>query len=68
MRSAAMVGNLIRRMGRTPGYTVLISGGFHTQEMAELLKARKMTYVVITPRVTVLDQDEAYRARLREEE
>ena len=27
-----------------------------------------IAYVVITPRVTVLDQDEAYRARLREEE
>ena len=67
-RSAAMVQNLLSRMGRTPGYTVLVSGGFHTQEMAEALKARKMTYVVITPRVTVLDQDEAYKARLREEE
>jgi hypothetical protein len=46
----------------------LVSGGFHTQEMAQMLKDRKMTYVVITPRVTVLDQDEAYKARLREEE
>jgi hypothetical protein len=36
--------------------------------MAEALKARRMTYVVITPRVKVLDQDEAYKARLREEE
>jgi hypothetical protein len=67
-RSAAMVQNLINRMGSVPGYTVLVSGGFHTQEMAEALKARHMTYVVITPRVTVLDQDEAYKARLREEE
>jgi hypothetical protein len=67
-RSAAMVKNLVEKMGRTPGYTALVSGGFHTQEMAEKLKDRKMPYVVITPRVTVLDQDEAYRARLREEE
>jgi hypothetical protein len=67
-RSAAMVQNLINRMGKTPGYTVLVSGGFHTQEMAQMLKDKKMTYVVITPRVTVLDQDEAYKARLREEE
>jgi len=67
-RSAAMVQNLINRMGKTPGYTVLVSGGFHTQEMAQALKARNATYVVITPRVTVLDQDEAYKARLREEE
>jgi hypothetical protein len=67
-RSKAMVNNLVAKMGSTPGYTALVSGGFHTQEMAEQLKARKMPYVVITPRVTVLDQDEAYRARLREEE
>jgi hypothetical protein len=67
-RSKAMVSNLILRMGGTPGYTALVSGGFHTQEMAEQLKNRKMPYVVITPRVTVLDQDEAYHARLREEE
>jgi len=67
-RSKAMVRNLLAKMGNTPGYTVLVSGGFHTQEMAQMLKDRKMTYVVITPRVTVLDQDEAYKARLREEE
>ncbi len=67
-RSAAMVKNLQDKMGKTPGYTALVSGGFHTQEMAEKLKAKKVAYVVITPRVTVLDQDEAYRARLREEE
>jgi hypothetical protein len=67
-RSAAMVKNLIEKMASTPGYTALVSGGFHTQEMAGKLKARKVAYVVITPRVTVLDQDEAYRARLREEE
>jgi len=67
-RSKAMVNNLTAKMGSTPGYTVLVSGGFHTQEMAEALKQRKIAFVVITPRVTVLDQDEAYRARLREEE
>jgi len=67
-RSAAMVKNLLDKMGKTPGYTALVSGGFHTQEMAEKLKQRKVAYMVITPRVTVLDQDEAYRARLREEE
>lgn len=67
-RSTAMVKNLLARMGHTPGYTALISGGFHTQEMAEQLKAKNIPYVVITPHVKVLDQDDAYRARLREEE
>lgn len=67
-RSAAMVKNLVTRMGKVPGYTALISGGFHTQEMAEQLKKKNIAYLIITPHVTVLDQDDAYRARLREEE
>ncbi len=67
-RSTAMVKNLLARMGKTPGYTALISGGFHTQEMAEQLKKKNIPYLVITPQVKVLDQDEAYKARLREEE
>ncbi len=67
-RSTAMVKNLLARMGRTPGYTALISGGFHTQEMAEQLKKKNIAYLVITPQVKVLDQDDAYKARLREEE
>lgn len=67
-RSTAMVKNLLARMGSTPGYTALISGGFHTQEMADQLRAKKIPFVVVTPAVKVLDQDDAYRARLREEE
>ncbi len=67
-RSHAMAQNLLTKMGRTPGYTALVTGGFHTQEIAEQLKKKGLSYVVITPRVEVLDQDEAYRARLREEE
>jgi hypothetical protein len=67
-RSQAMVQNLLVKMGNTPGYAALISGGFHTQEMAAELKRRGIPFVVITPAVRVLDQDEAYRARLREEE
>jgi len=68
LRSHAMAQNLIAKMGHTPGYTVLVTGGFHTQEIAEELKKRGLAYLVVTPRVEVLDQDDAYRARLREEE
>lgn len=67
-RSHAMTENLVNRMGNVPGYTALVTGGFHTQEIAENLKKRGLAYAVVTPRVEVLDQDEAYRARLREEE
>jgi len=67
-RSHAMAQNLLNKMGHRPGYTVLVTGGFHTQEIAEELKQKGLPYVVVTPRVEVLDQDDAYRARLREEE
>lgn len=67
-RSVAMAKNLVDKMGGSPGYTVLITGGFHTQQIADDLKRRGISYVIVTPHVTVLDQDEAYRSRLREEE
>ncbi|HVO32934.1 MAG TPA: hypothetical protein VMU17_03405, partial [Elusimicrobiota bacterium] len=64
----AMASNLLAKMGNTVGMTGLITGGFHTQEISEQLKKKGIPFVVITPRVEVLDQDAAYRARLREEE
>lgn len=67
-RSHAMTRNLLAKMGQTPGYTALVTGGFHTKEIADQLKSKGIAYAVVTPRVEVLDQDEAYRARLREEE
>jgi hypothetical protein len=67
-RSHAMAQNVIAKMGRTPGVTALVTGGFHSQEIADEFKKMGLSYVIITPRVDVLDQDEAYRARLREEE
>lgn len=68
LRSVAMANNLLKRMGNQPGYTALVTGGFHTQEIAAQLKKRGIAYMVVTPDVKVLDQDYAYRARLREEE
>jgi hypothetical protein len=67
-RSVAMADNLVKRMGSTRGYTALVTGGFHTQEIASQLKKRGIAYMVVTPDVKVLDQDYAYRARLHEEE
>jgi hypothetical protein len=67
-RSVAMAENLIKRMGGMPGYTALITGGFHTKEISTQLKKRGVAFMIVTPDVKVLDQDQAYRARLREEE
>lgn len=67
-RSDAMTRNLLSKMGKRPGYTAVITGGFHTGHMTEDLRQLGIAYAVITPDVKVLDQDDAYRARLREEE
>lgn len=67
-RSFAMTHNLLQKMGRTGGITVLVTGGFHTKQISDQLKKKNIAYLVVTPRVEVLDQDMAYRARLREEE
>jgi len=67
-RSHAMAQNLLKKSKWSPGITALITGGFHTQEIAGELKRLGVPYMIITPRVEVLDQDQAYRARLREEE
>ncbi len=66
-RSYAMADNMLKRM-RSTGVTALISGGFHTHEIAQILKKKKVNFAVVTPHVEVLDQDQAYKARLREEE
>lgn len=67
-RSVAMADNLLKRMGNTPGYTALVTGGFHTEEIGVQFRKRGVAFMVVTPRVTTLDQDRAYLNRLREEE
>ncbi|MFN0117746.1 MAG: hypothetical protein ACKVQC_05555 [Elusimicrobiota bacterium] len=39
-----------------PKPTVLVVGGFHTQEIKELLKKQKTPYVVISPKLTKIDE------------
>lgn len=50
-RNDAMVANTIKRM-RDKGETVaaLITGGFHTEGIAELLKKDKLSYLIILPK------------------
>ena len=68
LRSAAMAKNLLDRMRGSKAITALVTGGFHTREIADILKSRGVSFAVVTPDVKVLDQDQAYKARLREEE
>lgn len=54
-RDRAMADNLLRRIPRTEGVVVLVTGGFHAQGVAPLLTARGATVVSFTPRITQLE-------------
>ena len=43
---------------------VLVSGGFHTDGITELLKDKNLSYVVITPKVDRLQEDNPYQSVL----
>jgi len=43
---------------------VLISGGFHTDGITRLLKEKDMSYIVVTPKIEILDADNPYRSVL----
>jgi hypothetical protein len=49
----------------TKGPRVLVVGGFHTALMARLLRQAGRSYAVVTPRVTMAQDDRFYRERMR---
>ena len=53
-----MIENLTKAAGGSrerSHYSVLIAGGFHTPEMASLLKKGNVSYIVLSPRITKID-------------
>ena len=47
---------------------VLVSGGFHTEGITKLLKDKDISYIVVTPKVGKLQEDNPYRSVLLGEE
>ena len=63
LRESAFFENLssaIKQTGKNKAITVC--GGFHTKGFAEIFKANKMSYVIISPRITVFDDVEKEHA------
>ncbi len=56
-RSGKMVENFIR--ADHSNLSVLVAGGFHTLGLTELLNRQKLSYVVVTPKITKVDTDSA---------
>src|SRR4029077_12608784 len=63
-RNGAMADNLINQLGSGP--SVLVTGGFHTNSIAHILKEHRIAFAVVTPLVDRLDQDELYVRSLTE--
>jgi len=51
-RDLALIENTLEKMDSTErNFSVLITGGFHTEKMIEFLKTKNISYLVITPRI-----------------
>jgi len=60
-RDDAIIENTLKKMDEEKlRVAVLVTGGYHTAGIAERLKQRGISYVVITPRTTKPDRDNPY--------
>ena len=64
-RDNTLVFNTLNKMqeNRTD-MAVLVSGGFHTEGITRLLKDKKISYIVITPKIDTLQNDSVYKSVL----
>jgi hypothetical protein len=60
-RDNILVSNTIDKMKQErANIAVLVSGGFHTDGITKLLKEKELSYVVVTPKVNKLDDNNPY--------
>lgn len=60
-RNAALAGNVAQRMSETNTHaSILIAGGFHTEGLSALLRQRQISYVVVTPKISVVPSENDY--------
>lgn len=64
-RDGVLVYNTLDQMRkRKADIAVLVSGGFHTDGITKLLKEKQVSYIVVTPKVEKLQQDNPYKSVL----
>jgi hypothetical protein len=67
-RDGVLVHNTINAMRReNSDMAVLVAGGFHTDGITKLLKEQGMSYIVVTPRIEILEPDNSYKSVLLDE-
>ena len=50
-RDEAFLNNMLAKLGQDPQPSVLITGGFHTQNLKSLLKQKNISFISLTPQV-----------------
>jgi hypothetical protein len=67
-RDGILVNNTIDAMRKeNADIAVLVAGGFHTDGITKLLKEQGMSYIVVTPRIEILEPDNPYKSVLLDE-
>ncbi len=61
IRSRMMVGKISSEAARGAKTKVLIHGGFHTRLISELLTEKKISHIVVAPKITKADYSEGAR-------
>jgi hypothetical protein len=62
-RSDVFVDRITAQKNTEP--VAVVVGGFHTPAMAEALRKRHISFIVVTPRITAAPDPSLYRARLQ---
>ncbi|MFH2146267.1 MAG: hypothetical protein ABII75_09635, partial [Candidatus Omnitrophota bacterium] len=57
-RDLAFIGNTLKYMDdESVNFAVLVTGGFHTDKVSQILKAQNVSYLVITPRAAAQEDN-----------
>ncbi|MBU4479354.1 MAG: hypothetical protein KKH34_09775, partial [Candidatus Omnitrophica bacterium] len=56
LRDVAFIEKTLQQMEKeNVSFAALVTGGFHTEKLSRILKAKKISYLVITPRASIED-------------
>jgi hypothetical protein len=67
-RDTALIDNTLRRMAVSgENSAILVTGGFHTQGIVEVLKKLDMSYIVACPKIGNDDCDRVYKVQMRDQ-
>ena len=63
LRDRELLENALNAMrSKNQRYAVLVSGGFHSAGIVELIKEKGLDYAVVTPRITAIEAENPYMA------